>query len=112
MILLARMERTVHFRDKEKGSGLWGFGRNDSSGLQMFVDESLACFLFLQVERIYLSDLWNKRGLKVNGVVICMIDEGEGHCGLSLRRHLLDLSTSCGFSVQGLLQFGPIPWTR
>ena len=36
----------------------------------MFIDEGLARFLFLWVKRVHLSNLWNKRRLKVDGVVI------------------------------------------
>ena len=70
LIILARMEQNVSHCDKEEGSSLRGFGRNDSSGLQIFVDESFTCFPFLQVKRIHLCDLWNERGLKINGMVI------------------------------------------
>ena len=36
----------------------------------MFINEGLACFLFLWVKRVHFSDLWNERGLEINGVVI------------------------------------------
>ena len=36
----------------------------------MFVNEGLAHLLFLWVERVYFSDLWNERGFEVYGVVI------------------------------------------
>ena len=69
-IVLARMKRTVFLCHKEKGGGLWGFGWDNSSSLKVFIDKGLACFLFLWVEGVHLSDLRNERGLKVNGVVV------------------------------------------
>ena len=36
----------------------------------MFMNEGLAHLLFLWVERVHFSDLWNERGFEVNGVVI------------------------------------------
>ena len=69
-IVLARTEQAIFLCYKEKGGSLREFGRDNSSGLKVFIDEGLACFLFLWVERIHLSDLGNEQGLKVNGVVV------------------------------------------
>ena len=69
-IVLTGMKRTIFRCYKEKGGGLWGFGRDNLSSLKVFIDEGLACFLFLWVEGVHLSDLRNERGLKVNGVVV------------------------------------------
>ena len=69
-IVLARTEQAIFLCYKEKEGSLRGFGRDNSSGLKVFIDEGLACFLFLWVERIHLSDLGNEQGLKVNGVVV------------------------------------------
>ena len=69
-IVLARAERAVFLCNKEKRGGLWGLGRNDSSSLKVFINEGFACFLFLRINGIYLSDLGNKLWLKIDGVVI------------------------------------------
>ena len=47
-----------------------GLGWDNSPSLKVFIDECLACLLFLWIEGVYLGDLWNKRGFKVYGVVI------------------------------------------
>ena len=39
----------------------------------MFINEGLAHLLFLWVERVYFSDLWNERGFEVYGVVIWLM---------------------------------------
>ena len=57
----------------------------------MFIDESLACFLFLWVKRIYFSDLWNERGFEINGVVIWSM-RGENIMGL-LREPVFEIRT-------------------
>ena len=55
----------------------------------MFIDESFACFLFLWVKRIYFSDLWNERGLEINGVVIWSMRR-ENIMGF-LREHVFEI---------------------
>ena len=60
----------------------------------MFVNEGLACFLFLWVERVYFSNLWNERGFEVNGVVIWSMGRG-GIVGL-FREHVFEVGTPIG----------------
>ena len=39
------------------------------SSLKMFIDESLANFLFSRVRRVDLCNLWDKGILELNGVI-------------------------------------------
>ena len=57
----------------------------------MFVNEGLAHFLFLWVKRVHFSDLWNERGLEVNGVVIWSMGR-ESIMGL-LGEHVFKVGT-------------------
>ena len=68
-IILTRMESSILFRNEEEWSSLWGFGRYNASGLQVFIDESLASFLFCRVKRVDLSNLRDEGVLEFNGVV-------------------------------------------
>ena len=67
----------------------------------MFVDESFACFLFLWVKRIHLSDLWNERELGVNGMVIWSMGR-ENVMGL-LKEHIFEVRTPIGDLLIGNL---------
>ena len=60
LIVLARAERTIFFCNEEERGGLWGFGQNNSSGFEVFLDENFAYLLFLWIKGIYLSNLRNK----------------------------------------------------
>ena len=90
-IILARAEQTILLCNKKEGSGLWRLGWDDSSGLQMFINEGLASFLFLQVKRVHFSDLWNERGFEINGVVIWSMRR-QNVMGF-LREHILEVGT-------------------
>ena len=69
-IVLARAKGTIFLGNKEEGSSLGRFGWDDSSSLKMFIYESFASFLFLEVEGIYFGDLWDKELFKINGMII------------------------------------------
>ena len=69
-IILARMEGAILLCNEEKGSSLRELGWNNSPSSKMFFNEIFACLWFLWVERAYLSDLWDERWFKVNGMVI------------------------------------------
>ena len=43
-IVLARAERAIFLCNKEERDGLWGLGWNDSSGFEVFINESFTCF--------------------------------------------------------------------
>ena len=89
------------FCNKEEGSGLWGFGWDDLSSLKVFIDECLAGFLFLRVERVYLGDLWNERGFKVYGVVIGLV--GRKNIVGCFREYILEIRTPIGnFLIRSL----------
>ena len=104
-IILARAKRTIFLCYKEKGSGLWGLGWNNSSGLKVFIDEHLACLLFLWVERVYLDDLWDERGFKVNGVVIWSV--GRKDIVGIFREHIFEVGPPIrDFLVGGLRSLG------
>ena len=68
-IILARMESSILFQNKEERSSLWGFGRYNTSGLQVFINESLASFLFGRVKRIDLGNLGDEGVLEFDGVI-------------------------------------------
>ena len=70
---------------------MWGLGWDNSPGLKVFIDECLACLLFLWVERVYLGDLWNERGFKVYGVVVGLVGR-KNIVGL-LREHIFEIRT-------------------
>ena len=69
VIVLTRAECSILFRNKEEWGSLWGFGGYNVSGLKMFIDESLASFLFSRVKRIDLRDLGDKGILEFIGVI-------------------------------------------
>ena len=48
---------------------MWGLGRYNSSGLQVFIDESFASLLFGRVKRVDLSNLGNEGVLEFDGVI-------------------------------------------
>ena len=50
-------------------NSLWRFGGYDASSLQVFIDESLAGFLFGKIKRIDLRNLGDKGILEFNGVI-------------------------------------------
>ena len=57
----------------------------------MFINEGLAHLLFLWVERVHFSDLWNERGFEVDGVVIWSMGR-ENIMGF-LREHIFKVGT-------------------
>ena len=63
-IVLTWVERAILLSHAEEGCGVRGFGWDDPSSLQMFVNESFACFLFLRVKRIHLAIFGTKEGLR------------------------------------------------
>ena len=80
-IVLARTERAIFLCYKEKGSGLWGFGRDNLSGLKVF------------------------RGLKIDGVVIGPVGR-KNIVGL-LREYIFKVRTPIrNFLIGGLCHLG------
>ena len=69
VIVLTRAECSILFWNEEEWGSLWGFGGYNMSGLKMFIDESLASFLFGRVKRIDLHNLGDKGILEFNGVI-------------------------------------------
>ena len=61
MIVLTRAERAIFLSNKEERCSLWGLGWDNSSGLKVFIDESLTCFLFFRIKGVYLSNFWNEQ---------------------------------------------------
>ena len=90
-IVLTWAERAILLSNEEEGCGLRGFGWDDPSSLQMFVNESFACFLFFWIEGVYLSDFWNEQWFEVNGVIIWLM-RGENIMGL-LREYVFEVGT-------------------
>ena len=71
----------------------------------MFVNEGFARLLFLWVERVYFSNLWNERGLKVNGVVIWLV--GRENIVSLLGEHVFEVRTPIrNFLVSGFCCLG------
>ena len=68
-IILTRVECSILFWNKEEWGGLWGFGGCNVSGLKMFIDKSLAGFLFSRVQGVNFCNLRNKGILEFNGVI-------------------------------------------
>ena len=68
-IVLTQTECSILLWDEEEWGSLWGFGRYNASSFEMFIDESLAGFLFGRVKRINLCDLGDKGVLEFNGVI-------------------------------------------
>ena len=68
-IILTRTECPILFQNEEEWGGLWGFGGYNASGLKMFIDESLARFLFGRVKGVDFRNLWDKGILEFNGVI-------------------------------------------
>ena len=69
VIVLTRAECSILFWNEEEWGSLWGFRRYDASSLKMFIDESLANFLFGRVKRIDFRNLGDKGILEFNGVI-------------------------------------------
>ena len=69
VIVLTRVECSILFWNEEEWGSLGGFGGYDVSSLKMFIDESLASFLFSRVKRIDFRNLGGKGILEFNGVV-------------------------------------------
>ena len=55
--------------DKEEWGSLWKLGGYNSSGFQIFIDESFTGFFLSGVERVNLSDLRDEGVLEFNGMV-------------------------------------------
>ena len=68
-IILTRTECSILFQNEEEWGSLWGFGGYDASGLKMFINEGLACFLFGRVKRIDFRTFGDKGILEFNGVI-------------------------------------------
>ena len=68
-IILAGAECSILFQNEEEWGSLWGFGGYYSSSFKMFINESLASFLFGRVKRVDLRNLWDKGILELNGVI-------------------------------------------
>ena len=84
---------------------MWGFGWDDSPGLKMFINECLACLLFLWVKRVYLGDLWDEQGFKVNSVVVRSMGR-KNIVGL-FREHVFEIRTPIrNFLVRSLCRLG------
>ena len=70
---------------------MWGFGWDYPSSLEVFLDELLTGLLFLWVKRVYLGNLWNKRGFKVDGMVVGSM--GREYIVGFLGEHILKIRT-------------------
>ena len=71
-IILTRTESSILLWDEEEWGSLWGLGRYNSSGFQLFIDESFASFaslLFSRVKRVDLGNLGNEGVLEFDGVI-------------------------------------------
>ena len=66
-IILARLEASVLFLDKEERSSLGGFGRMNFPGAEVFVDEFVHGLPFFDGEGIKFSYFWNKGLIQVYG---------------------------------------------
>ena len=80
-IILTRTECSILFWNKEEWGSLWGFGGYNASGLKMFIDESLAGFLFNRVKGVDFRNLLDKGILEFNGVIKGLM-RGENMIGL------------------------------
>ena len=70
MVVLAGAESAILFFNKEEGGGLGGIGWADLSRGEVFVQEVLSGFVFVQGEGIYLSDLRGEGVVKIDLMVI------------------------------------------
>ena len=68
-IILVRAESSILFQNEEEQSSLWGFRRYNVPSLQVFIDESLASFLFGRIKRVDLRNLRDKGIFEFNGVI-------------------------------------------
>ena len=80
-MILTRTECSILFQNKEEWGSLWGFGGYNASGLKMFIDESLAGFLFSRVKGVDFHNLLDKGILEFNGVIKGSM-RGENMIGL------------------------------
>ena len=68
-IILTRAESSILLWDEEEWGSLWGLGRYNSSGFQVFIDESFVSLLFSRVKRVDLGNLGNEGVLEFDGVI-------------------------------------------
>ena len=68
-VILARAKSSILFWNKEERSSLWGFGRYNVPSFQVFINESLASFLFSRIKRVDLHNLGDKGIFEFNGVI-------------------------------------------
>ena len=61
-IVLTGTKGAIFLWDEEEWGCLRRFGRDNTTGLQMFLDEGFAGFHFKGVQQVHLGDLWDKVG--------------------------------------------------
>ena len=103
-IVLARSESAVLFLDKEEWRCLGRLRWADLSRAKVFINEVVGGLPFFYRERVEFADLWDKRFVKVNGMVIGA-SGGNMVCGL-LGKDLGILSIFCWEGFLGFLGFG------
>ena len=81
VIILTRTKCSILFWNEEEWGSLWGFGGYNASSLQMFLNESLAGFLFGRVKGVDFRNLWDKGILEFDGM-IKGLRRGENVIGL------------------------------
>ena len=72
-IVLTWAKSAILFGDKEKWESLRGFGWDYATGFQMFFDKCFTHFHLERVQRVYLGNLGNEAGLKVDDVIIWLV---------------------------------------
>ena len=69
MIVLTGAKSSIFLGDKEEWGSLRRFGRDNTTGLEVFFDEGFTSIFFCGVQWVDFGDLGNKSVLEVNSVV-------------------------------------------
>ena len=69
MIILARVKSSIFLLDKEEWGSLRGFGRDNMTGFEMFLDKGFACVFFSRIQWVDFGNLRSKDILEVDGMV-------------------------------------------
>ena len=68
-IILARAKSSVFLWDKEEWGSLRGFGRDNITSFEMFLNKGFACIFFSRIEQVDFGNLRNEGILEVDGMV-------------------------------------------
>ena len=81
-IILARVKSSVFLWDEEEWGSLRGFGRDNMTSFEIFLNKGFACIFFSRIEWVDFGNFRNKDILEVNDIVKRLV-RGKLFVGLS-----------------------------